>query len=62
MTMNGIPATHTFGAIIFEETGETRAVAYGEAYLSIRTGVPKLCYRTFRGNRKILRPIRVEGE
>ncbi len=56
---------HTFGPdtgvkILFEETGETRGVAYGEAYLSKRQGVPKLCSHPFKAHRKILRPLKIE--
>ncbi len=62
--MAEIMATHIFGPengakIIFVETGEIRAVAYGEVYLSKQQGVPKLCSHPFIAHRKILRPVSI---
>ncbi len=57
-----VPVRHTFGGIVFEETGEVRQVEQGEWYLSREPVNEPVCHKdqnkTYR-KYSILRPVEV---
>ncbi len=57
-----VPVRHTFGGIVFEETGEVRRAGQGEWYLSREPVNEPICHRHQDGTYSeysILRPVEV---